>query len=43
VVAFGPFVEGGGWSGAKSAGKFRLEGRDYVMQDGDVAHFRFTS
>jgi len=43
VVTFDAFVAGRGWAGAKTAGKFRLEGRDYVMQDGDVAHFRFTS
>ena len=29
--------------GARDAGKFRLEGKDYVVQDGDVMHFRFNA
>ena len=29
-------------AGAKKAGKLRLEGKDYVIQDGDIAHFRFN-
>ena len=33
---------GGSESALKSAGKMRLEGKDYVMQDGDVVHFRFN-
>ena len=32
----------GGEAGARNAGKFRLEGKDYVVQDGDVLHFRFN-
>ncbi|MDA8120064.1 MAG: DUF933 domain-containing protein, partial [Thermaerobacter sp.] len=31
-----------GEHGAREAGKLRLEGRDYAMQDGDVVHFRFN-
>ena len=31
-----------GEQGAKEAGKMRLEGKDYVVQDGDVMHFRFN-
>ncbi|ELJ9316858.1 DUF933 domain-containing protein, partial [Staphylococcus pseudintermedius] len=31
-----------GEQGAKEAGKMRLEGKDYIMQDGDVVHFRFN-
>lgn len=42
VVAYEDFVAAGGESGAKDAGKWRLEGKDYVMADGDVVHFRFN-
>ena len=42
VVAFDDFVTLGGEQGAKEAGKWRLEGKDYVVQDGDVMHFRFN-
>jgi GTP-binding protein YchF len=43
TVAYDDFVAGGGESGAREAGKFRLEGKDYVVQDGDVLHFRFAT
>jgi GTP-binding protein YchF len=39
VIAFADFVELGGWQKAKESGKIRQEGRDYVMQDGDVVEF----
>ncbi|TXF34649.1 redox-regulated ATPase YchF [Collinsella sp. BA40] len=42
VVAFEDYVELGGEAGAKAAGKLRIEGKDYVMADGDVVHFRFN-
>lgn len=42
VVSFGDFITYQGEEGAKKAGKWRLEGKDYVMQDGDVVHFRFN-
>jgi len=42
VVAYGDFVACGGEQGAKEAGKLRLEGKDYVVRDGDVVHFRFN-
>ena len=42
VVGYQDFVELGGESGAKEAGKWRLEGKDYVLKDGDVVHFRFN-
>lgn len=42
VVAYPDFVQCGGEQGAKNAGKWRLEGKDYVVQDGDVMHFRFN-
>ena len=42
VISYADFVAHGGEQGAKEAGKWRLEGRDYVVQDGDVIHFRFN-
>lgn len=42
VTAFNDFVENKGEQGAKEAGKWRLEGKDYIVQDGDVVHFRFN-
>ena len=42
VVAYDDFVAAGGEAGAKEAGRWRLEGKDYVMHDGDVVHFRFN-
>ncbi|PZP64799.1 MAG: redox-regulated ATPase YchF [Azospira oryzae] len=42
VIAFADFIACGGEQGAKDAGKLRLEGKDYVVQDGDVIHFRFN-
>jgi len=42
VAAYDDFVACGGELGAKEAGKLRLEGKDYVVRDGDVMHFRFN-
>lgn len=42
VTAYNDYDELNGEQGAKEAGKFRLEGKDYIMQDGDVVHFRFN-
>lgn len=42
VVSYNDFVEYKGESGAKEAGKWRLEGKDYIVRDGDVMHFRFN-
>ncbi len=42
VIAYDDFIRYGGEQGAKEAGKWRLEGKDYVMQEGDVVHFRFN-
>jgi ribosome-binding ATPase len=42
VIHFGDYLECNGEHGAKEAGKWRLEGKDYVMQEGDVVHFRFN-
>jgi hypothetical protein len=40
VVAYRDYVQYGGEIGAKEVGKWRLEGRDYIVQDGDIIHFR---
>jgi len=40
VIPFDTYIELGGEQGAKDKGQMRLEGKDYVMQDGDVVHFR---
>ncbi len=42
IVAYDDYVAGKGEAGAKEAGKWRLEGKDYIVQDGDVIHFRFN-
>jgi GTP-binding protein YchF len=42
TIAYDDYVTLGGESGAKEAGKMRLEGRDYIAKDGDVFHFRFN-
>jgi GTP-binding protein YchF len=42
VTAYDDFVTFKGENGAKEAGKLRLEGKDYIVQDGDVMHFRFN-
>ncbi|MGF2736430.1 redox-regulated ATPase YchF [Marinobacter sp. DUT-1] len=42
VVSYDDFVQYNGEQGAKDAGKWRLEGKDYIVQDGDVIHFRFN-
>jgi len=42
IVGYDDFVKLGGEAGAKQAGKWRLEGKDYIVQEGDVIHFRFN-
>ena len=42
VTSYDDYVEHGGEQGAKEAGKQRLEGKDYIMKDGDIVHFRFN-
>lgn len=42
TIAYDDYVELGGEQGAKAAGRLRMEGKDYVMHDGDVVHFRFN-
>jgi ribosome-binding ATPase YchF (GTP1/OBG family) len=42
VISYGDFIKYNGEQGAKDAGRWRLEGKEYVVQDGDVVHFRFN-
>jgi ribosome-binding ATPase len=42
VIAYDDYLAGKGEQGAKEAGKMRLEGKDYIVKDGDVMHFRFN-
>jgi len=42
VIGYQDFVDGNGEHGAKEAGRLRLEGKEYIVQEGDVMHFRFN-
>ena len=42
VISYADYIAGNGEQGAKDAGRWRLEGKDYIVQDGDVMHFRFN-
>jgi ribosome-binding ATPase len=43
TIGYADYVGNSGEAGAREAGKFRLEGKDYVVEDGDVLHFRFAN
>lgn len=43
TIAYNDYITGNGEAGARDAGKFRLEGKEYVVADGDVMHFRFNA
>jgi ribosome-binding ATPase len=43
TISYADFVGCGGEQGAKDAGKMRLEGAEYIVQDGDIMHFRFNA
>jgi len=43
VVSYDAYIEHKGENGAKDAGKWRLEGKEYVLHEGDVVHFRFNT
>ena len=42
IVGYDDYIAGRGEAGAKDAGKWRLEGKEYIVKDGDVIHFRFN-
>tara|TARA_Y100000768_G_C23880367_1_gene634924 strand:- start:7 stop:1083 length:1077 start_codon:yes stop_codon:yes gene_type:complete len=43
TVSYKDFVENGGWVKSKESGKMRLEGKDYIIKDGDILNFRFNT
>jgi len=43
TIAYDDYIAGQGEAGAREAGRLRLEGKDYVVADGDVMHFRFAT
>ena len=43
TVSYKDFIEKGGWLKSKESGKMRLEGKDYIVNDGDVLNFRFNT
>ena len=43
TIGYDDFIANGGEAGARDAGRMRLEGKDYVVVDGDVMHFRFAT
>ena len=42
VIAFPDYITGKGEAGAREVGKLRLEGKEYIVREGDVMHFRFN-
>ena len=42
IVSYDDLMQVGSYAAARAAGVFRLEGRDYVMRDGDIVNFRFS-
>ena len=42
IIAYDDYIANKGEAGAKEAGKLRLEGKEYVVKEGDVMHFRFN-
>ena len=43
TVSYNDFINNGGWVNSKTNGKMRLEGKDYIVKDGDVLNFRFNT
>jgi GTP-binding protein YchF len=43
TISYEDFIANGGWVSSKANGKMRLEGKDYIVQDGDVLNFRFNT
>ena len=42
MIGYQDYVDGNGEAGAKESGRLRLEGKEYIVQEGDVMHFRFN-
>jgi len=43
AITFKDFIDNEGWANSKTNGKMRLEGKDYIVKDGDVLNFRFNT
>ena len=43
TISFDDFIKNQGWLKSKEAGKMRLEGKDYIVEDGDILNFRFNT
>ncbi len=43
TISYNDFVKYNGWAGSKDAGKMRLEGKDYIVKDGEILNFRFNT
>ena len=43
TISYKDFIENDGWVNSKTNGKMRLEGKDYIVKDGDVLNFRFNT
>ena len=43
TIAYGDFIANNGWVNSKTNGKMRLEGKDYIVKDGDILNFRFNT
>ena len=43
TVSYDDFIQNNGWSNSKTSGKMRLEGKDYIVKDGDVLNIRFNT
>jgi len=43
TISYSDFIDNNGWANSKNMGKMRLEGKEYIIQDGDVLNFRFNT
>ncbi len=43
TISYNDFIQNNGWVSSKQNGKMRLEGKDYMVQDGDILNFRFNT
>ena len=43
TVSYEDFISNNGWLNSKNSGKMRLEGKDYIVKDGDILNFRFNT
>ncbi len=43
TISYEDFIKNNGWTKCKEAGKMRLEGKDYIVKDGDILNFRFNT